>query len=275
MNDLSYTAKVFKTVWVSDVHLGTKGSRAKEFLEFLKTIECEKIFLVGDIVDGWQLSKRWYWPQTHNDVVQKILEKAKRGTEIIFIPGNHDEVARDFIGLTMGGIKVKDDDIHFTADGKKFWVVHGDLFDNVIQHARWLAYIGDWAYVFLLKTNAVFNAIRRLFKLPYWSLSQYLKSKVKLAVSFMSAFEKSIATETRRRGCDGVICGHIHKAEMKMVEDIMYANDGDWVESMTALVENFDGKLEIIEWSKTKDTSSQWGCGLYPANSEAPKKNGT
>ena len=252
MNDLSYTAKVFKTVWVSDVHLGTKGSRAKEFLEFLKTIECEKIFLVGDIVDGWQLSKRWYWPQTHNDVVQKILEKAKRGTEIIFIPGNHDEVARDFIGLTMGGIKVKDDDIHYTADGKKFWVVHGDLFDNVIQHARWLAYIGDWAYVFLLKINAVFNAIRRLFKLPYWSLSQYLKSKVKLAVSFMSAFEKSIVTETRRRGCDGVICGHIHKAEMKMVEDIMYANDGDWVESMTALVENFDGKLEIIEWSKTK-----------------------
>ena len=189
--------------------------------------------------------------RTENQI-QQILEKAKRGTEIIFIPGNHDEVARDFIGLTMGGIKVKDDDIHYTADGKKFWVVHGDLFDNVIQHARWLAYIGDWAYVFLLKTNAVFNAIRRLFKLPYWSLSQYLKSKVKLAVSFMSAFEKSIATETRRRGCDGVICGHIHKAEMKMVEDIMYANDGDWVESMTALVENFDGKIEIIEWAKTK-----------------------
>ena len=141
MNDLSYTAKVFKTVWVSDVHLGAKGSRAKEFLEFLKTIECEKIYLVGDIVDGWQLSKRWYWPQTHNDVVQKILEKAKKGTEIIFIPGNHDEVARDFVGLTMGGIKVKDDDIHHTVEGKKFWVVHGDLFDNVIQHARWLAYV--------------------------------------------------------------------------------------------------------------------------------------
>ena len=145
--------------------LGTKGSRANEFLEFLKTIECEKIFLVGDIVDGWQLSKRWYWPQTHNDVVQKILEKAKRGTEIIFIPGNHDEVARDFVGLTLGGIKVKDDDIHHTVDGKKFWVVHGDLFDNVIQHASGL-HVGDWAYVFLLKTNAVFNAIRRLFKLP-------------------------------------------------------------------------------------------------------------
>ena len=252
MQDLSNPSKVFRTVWISDFHLGTKGSQAKELLSFLRYTDAEKIYLVGDIVDGWQLSKRWHWPQAHNDVVQKILEKAKNGTEIVFIPGNHDEAAREFVGLTLGGIKVKDDDVHESPNGKKYWVVHGDLFDNVIQHARWLAYIGDWAYVFLLKINALFNSIRIFFKFPYWSLSQYLKSKVKMAVSFISAFEKSMVTETRRRGCDGVICGHIHKAEIREIEGILYANDGDWVESMTALVEHFDGKLEIVEWSKTK-----------------------
>ncbi len=252
MQDLSNPSKVFRTVWISDFHLGTKGSQAKELLSFLRYTDAEKIYLVGDIVDGWQLSKRWHWPQAHNDVVQKILEKAKNGTEIVFIPGNHDEAAREFVGLTLGGIKVKDDDVHESPNGKKYWVVHGDLFDNVIQHARWLAYIGDWAYVFLLKINALFNSIRIFFKFPYWSLSQYLKSKVKMAVSFISAFEKSMVTETRRRGCDGVICGHIHKAEIREIEGILYANDGDWVESMTALVEHFDGKLEIVEWSETK-----------------------
>jgi UDP-2,3-diacylglucosamine pyrophosphatase LpxH len=260
MKDLSYPTKIYRTIWISDFHLGTKGSQAKEILNFLRHSEANKIYLVGDIVDGWQLSKRWYWPQAHNDVIQKILEKARNGTEVIFIPGNHDEVARDFVDSTLGGIQVRDDAIHVSADGKKYWVVHGDLFDNVIQHARWLAYIGDWAYVFLLKVNTLFNSIRIFFKFPYWSLSQYIKSKVKMAVSFISAFEKSMVTETRRRGCDGVICGHIHKAEIREIEGILYANDGDWVESMTALVENFDGNLEIVEWAnvKPKQTSIEY-----------------
>lgn len=232
------------------MHLGTPGCQANYLLDFLKTHESETLYLVGDILDGWHLKKGWYWPQTHNDVVQKILRKGRKGTRVVFIPGNHDESVRQFIGLSFGEIEVHEDAIHTLANGKRLWVTHGDLFDGVMQHARWLAYVGDSAYTVILKLNRWFNAIRVRMGLPYWSLSQYLKHQVKNAVNFISAFEHVMTEEARRRDCDGVVCGHIHKAEIREINGIIYANDGDWVESLTALVEDFDSNLKIIHWNR-------------------------
>jgi len=240
----------FRTVWISDIHLGTKDCKAKELLEFIKHCRAKKIYLVGDIIDGWALKKRWFWPQEHNDVIQKLLRQARKGTEIIFIPGNHDEFARQFCGLNFGGIQVKHDDVHVTADGKKLWVTHGDLYDNIMQYARWIAFIGDRAYTFALWLNRAFNRIRLKLNYPYWSLSQYLKHKVKAAVSCITAFEDLLIREAKIKQCDGVVCGHIHKAELRIIDHITYANDGDWVESMTALIENHDGSLQIIDWNE-------------------------
>lgn len=239
----------FRTIWISDIHLGTHGAQVDAVLHFLKNTQCDTLFLVGDIIDGWQLKKRFYWPQKHNDVIQKILRKARHGTKVIYIPGNHDEGARQFIDYRFGEIEIHLDYIYKTKNGDQLWIVHGDLFDNVIQHARWLAYIGDYAYVALLKCNHMINVFRRFFNRPYWSFSQYLKLKVKSAVSFISAFETAMVTEARRRDCNGVVCGHIHKAEMREIDGIKYYNDGDWVESVTALVEHHDGEMEIIHWS--------------------------
>jgi UDP-2,3-diacylglucosamine pyrophosphatase LpxH len=240
----------FRTVWISDIHLGTKDCKAKELLEFIKHCRAKKIYLVGDIIDGWALKKRWFWPQEHNDVIQKLLRQARKGTEVIFIPGNHDEFARQFCGLNFGGIQVRHDDVHVTADGKKLWVTHGDLYDNIMQYARWIAFIGDRAYTFALWLNRAFNRIRLKLNYPYWSLSQYLKHKVKAAVSCITAFEDLLIREAKNKQCDGVVCGHIHKAELRIIDHITYANDGDWVESMTALIENHDGSLQIIDWSE-------------------------
>lgn len=240
----------YRTIFISDTHLGTSGAQVDALLDFLKYTRCDKLYLVGDIIDGWRLKRRWHWPQKHNDVIQKLLRKARHGTEVIYIPGNHDEAARQFIGLSFGEISIKDTDIHELADGQKFWIVHGDLFDNVIQHARWLAYLGDFAYAFLLVLNKWLNKLRTFLNLPYWSFSQYLKLRVKSAVSFISAFETAIIRETARRECDGVICGHIHKPELRTIGTILYGNSGDWVESRSALVEHVDGQLEILFWSE-------------------------
>ena len=238
----------FRTIWISDIHLGTPGCQAYYLLDFLRTHKANTLYLVGDILDGWQLKKSWYWPQAHNDVVQKILRSARKGTKVIYVPGNHDELVRQFIGLHLGGIAIIEDAIHTTADGKRLLVVHGDLFDSVMQHARWLAHLGDRMYTMLLELNRWLNAIRQRLGLPYWSMSQYLKHKVKNAVNFISDFEHVMTEEARRRGCDGVVCGHIHKAEMREINGILYCNDGDWVESLTALAEDFDGKLHLIHW---------------------------
>jgi UDP-2,3-diacylglucosamine pyrophosphatase LpxH len=229
-----------RTVWISDLHLGTAGCQATRLLDFLRAVECETLFLVGDIIAGWQLRRNWYWPQAHNDVVQKLLRKARKGTRVIFIPGNHDEFARRYVQHNFGGVDVADEWVHETADGRKLWVVHGDLFDGVIQCARWLALFGDWCYELTLKLNRHLNSLRARVGLPYWSLSRYLKLKVKRAV----------AREAQRRGLQGVVCGHIHHAELRDIDGILYANDGDWVESLTALVEHADGRLEIIDWAQ-------------------------
>ena len=238
-----------RTLWISDLHLGTPGCQANALLDFLKNTECETLYLVGDIVDGWQLKRHWYWPQAHNDVVQKLLRKARKGTRVIFIPGNHDEFARKYLHHNFGGIEVADEWVHETADGRKLWVIHGDLFDGVIQCAKWLAYVGDSLYEFTLRLNRHFNSLRARLGLPYWSLSKYLKHKVKRAVSYMGDFEQAVAREAERRGMQGVVCGHIHHAEMREIDGILYCNDGDWVESLTAIVEHHDGRLEIIDRS--------------------------
>jgi UDP-2,3-diacylglucosamine pyrophosphatase LpxH len=242
----------FRTVWISDTHLGTRGCNAELLLDFLKSIECETLFLVGDIVDGWQLRKGWYWPARHNDVVRCILTLAKRGARVVYVPGNHDEAFRDYVGLNFGGVELLAECIHVTADGRRLLVLHGDEFDGVVLYAKWLAFLGDHAYTLLLKLNRVVNAGRKLLGLPYWSLSSHLKKKVKNAVQFISGFEQVVAHAAFERGADGVVCGHIHSAEVRQIGEVTYYNDGDWVESCTALVEYGDGRMEIIDWAAHK-----------------------
>ncbi len=249
VNQFATTPLRVRTVWISDLHLGTPGCQAVALLQFLHEVECETLYLVGDIIDGWQLRRNWHWPQSHNDVVQKILRKARKGTRVIYVPGNHDEFARRYITHNFGGVEVVDDAVHVLADGRRLWVTHGDLFDGVVQCAKWLAYVGDMAYETTLRINRRFNALRARLGLPYWSLSRYLKGKVKRAVSFVSDFEVALAREARKRGVHGVVCGHIHEAEIRVIDGILYCNDGDWVESLTALVEHRDGRLEIIDRS--------------------------
>ena len=238
-----------RAVFISDVHLGTAGCQAQALLEFLKAHPSDTLFLVGDIVDGWQLRRRWHWPQAHNDVVQKLLRRVRKGCRVVYVPGNHDEFARQFDGQHFGGIEVAREAVHVTAAGLRLWVIHGDAFDGVIQCARWLAYLGDNLYEFTLRLNRRLNQLRGRMGLPYWSLSAFLKQRVKKALNYVTDFEVAVAAEARRRGHDGVVCGHIHRAEMRDIDGVLYCNDGDWVESRTALVEHRDGRLELVHWA--------------------------
>lgn len=238
-----------RTVWVSDVHLGTKGARAAALERFLRAHPCEHLFLVGDIIDGWALRKSWYWDADHNSLARLVLKLADRGTEVQWVCGNHDEFLRHWIGLTFGGVRVVDEAEHRTADGRRLLMLHGDRFDVVTRTAPWLAHLGDWAYRVLLVVNRGFNAVRRRLGRPYWSLSLFLKQKVKSAVSYVDSFEQAVADEAKRRGFDGVVCGHIHKAEIREVDGVSYLNCGDWVESCTALVEEMDGSIRIVQWA--------------------------
>jgi UDP-2,3-diacylglucosamine pyrophosphatase LpxH len=239
----------FRTVWISDTHLGTAGCNAELLHDFLHSIKPDTLYLVGDIIDGWRLKRGWYWPARHNDIIRRVLKLANKGTRVVYIPGNHDEALRDYTGLAFGGVEVMQEAIHVTADGKRLLVLHGDEFDGVVLYARWLAFLGDVGYSVLLRMNVWFNAVRRQFGLPYWSLSAYIKHRVKNAVAFISRFEEVVAHAARERGVDGVICGHIHSAEIRDFDGIVYMNDGDWVESCTALVEHFDGRIEILDWA--------------------------
>lgn len=240
----------YRTVWISDIHLGTAGCNAELLLDFLHSIECETLYLVGDIVDGWRLRKGWYWPTSHNEVLRRILKIARKGTRVVYVPGNHDEMFRDYAGLDFGGVEMAYEAIHETADGRLLLVTHGDMFDSVVLYAKWLAFLGDAAYTFLLKANVWLNAIRRRLHLPYWSLSSYLKMRVKNAVQFIGQYEEAVARAAVERGVDGVVCGHIHHAEIREFDGVTYYNDGDWVESCTALVEDKHGAISIVDWAE-------------------------
>jgi UDP-2,3-diacylglucosamine pyrophosphatase LpxH len=244
-----------RTIFVSDVHLGTRGCKAEMLASFLAANSCETLYLVGDIVDGWQLRRRWFWNDEQTRVVQEILKKVDEGTRVVYIPGNHDEFLRAYCGRVVCGIEIAADAIHETADGKKLWVLHGDAFDSVIVCAKWLAHVGDWAYSFALALNDRLHAIRRRIGLPYWSVSAYLKQAVKNAVEYVSNYEAIVARAAAARGVDGVCCGHIHQAEKRTIGSILYLNDGDWVESCTALVEDGRGHLEILRWATSTPAS--------------------
>ncbi len=248
-----------RTVFISDIHLGTAGCNAELLRDFLKSVRCETLYLVGDIIDCWRLKRGWYWPDAHNDVVRHVLKIAKRGTRVIYIPGNHDERIRQFAGLHFGGVHVQLDAVHTTADGRRLWVLHGDRFDSVVLYARWLAFLGDNAYTLLLKLNGLLSLVQRALNLPYWSLSAFLKRKVKNAIEYVGRYEEAVLHAAAGRGVDGVVCGHIHTAEIRRMGSLTYYNDGDWVESCTALVEHHDGRMEIIDWaahSRQRQTAS-------------------
>jgi UDP-2,3-diacylglucosamine pyrophosphatase LpxH len=238
-----------RTVWISDVHLGTPGCNADLLLDFLKSIQPETLYLVGDIIDGWKLKRSWYWPARHNDVVRRVLKMAAKGCRVVYIPGNHDEMLRPYAGLGFGGVEIALEAIHTTADGRRLLVCHGDEFDGIVLYHRWLAWAGDIGYALLLRLNVHYNVVRRRLGLPYWSISAHIKKKVKNAVAFIGRFEETVAEAARLRGVDGVVCGHIHSAEIRDFGGIEYFNDGDWVESCTALIEHADGRMEIQEWA--------------------------
>ena len=242
----------YRTLWISDLHLGTRGSQAELVLDFLRHNESDTLYLVGDIADGWALKRSFTWTQLHNDVVQKVLRRVRKGTRAIYIPGNHDAFARAYVGLQFGGIDVMREAVHTTADGRRLLVLHGDEFDGAVRYAPWLSKLGARAYELALLLNTTVNRARKAFGMPYWSLAAYLKGKTKKAVQYMGDFENAVAALARERGVDGVVCGHIHKAELRPINGVLYANCGDWVESCTALAEHDDGRLELLTWRTPK-----------------------
>jgi UDP-2,3-diacylglucosamine pyrophosphatase LpxH len=241
-----------RTVFISDIHLGFRGCSADLLLDFLHHVEMDTLFLVGDIIDVWNMQKSMFWPQSHNNVLRTILGKAKRGTKVIFVPGNHDEVFREFDGAVFGNLEIHREYIHQGADGKRMLVLHGDEFDSVVKCSPWLAKLGSNIYDVLLAANPYINWFRRKFDLPHWSLSSYLKNTAKRAVQYIGSFEDAVAQAARKRGVETVVCGHIHRAEMRDINGIMYCNDGDWVESCTSLVEDMNGQLRLIDWPKLR-----------------------
>lgn len=247
--------KQYRTVWISDIHLGTSECKAEYLDDFLHSIQSETLYLVGDIIDGWAMSRgSTYFPQSHVNVLRRFLNKARNECKVKYIVGNHDEFLRKYLDffaqVHIGNVEIADEFVHETVNGKKLWIVHGDLYDNVTRYHPLISHLGDIGYSAALKINRWFNHLRAYFGLGYWSLSAFLKMKVKKAVSFINAFEDALALECKKKGYDGVVCGHIHYAEIKDINGITYYNDGDWVESCTALVEHLDGKMEIIQWHK-------------------------
>jgi UDP-2,3-diacylglucosamine pyrophosphatase LpxH len=239
----------YRSIFISDVHLGFRGCQAQFLLDFLQSTQSKHLYLVGDIIDLWAMKNGLHWPDAHNQVVREVFDKARNGTEVIYIPGNHDGLFRDHLDARFGDVVVREEAVHTTADGRRFLVLHGDRFDGVVQHSLWLAKLGSRAYDKLLALNHSMSRVRAMLGLRYWSLAGYLKHKVKNAVSYIGNYERAVATEAHQRDLDGMICGHIHHAEMRDIEGVVYCNCGDWVESCTALVEHHDGRLELLRWT--------------------------
>lgn len=240
--------RTYRAVFLSDIHLGFRGCRANDLLDFLRGCECEYLYLVGDIVDLWQIRRRPYWPQAHNDVLRTVLGKAKHGTRIVYLPGNHDEAAKAYIGHQFGNVSINETAVHTRADGSRMLILHGDQFDAAVASSRWVGMLGSQAYDMLLAANRLVNWVRRHCGFPYWSLAGFLKHKVKNAVQYISRYEEVVAREAARSDVSGVVCGHIHRPEIATIGDIAYHNCGDWVESCTALVEHLDGSMALVDW---------------------------
>lgn len=242
-------ALTYRSIWISDVHLGARDAKIEFLLDFLRHTESEHLYLVGDIIDCWKLRAGWYWPPINNELVRLVMKKARHGTRVVYVPGNHDEILRDYPEIALGGIHVALEAVHELADGRRFLVLHGDEFDCVVMNSAWLARVGSRLYDFTLRLNRWFNVLRRRLGFPYWSLSAYLKHRVKEAVKYIGGFEDAVVKAARQRGVDGVVCGHIHHAVIADLDGIVYCNTGDWVESCTALAEEPDGTLRLIRWA--------------------------
>jgi UDP-2,3-diacylglucosamine pyrophosphatase LpxH len=240
----------YRTIWLSDTHLGLKAARTEYLLDFLKHTESEYLYLVGDIIDLWKAKRGWYWPDINNQIVRLIMQKAKHGTRVVYVPGNHDEFFRDYTDLFFAGIHVSPRAEHTTVDGQRLLILHGDEFDCVTMNNKWIAKLGSEAYDFLITANHWFNWLRRKLGFGYWSLSKHLKHKVKEAVNYIGNFEEAVVREARLHEADGVVCGHIHHAVISSYDNITYANCGDWVESCTALAEDDEGRLSLIHWTE-------------------------
>lgn len=240
----------YRSVWLSDIHLGDKGCRAGYLLDFLNSVDCDTLYLLGDVVDLWALKRRFFWPAEHYDVIRAIFKKARRGTRVVYIPGNHDEPLRDYIGQLLGPVEILREAIHETADGRRLLMFHGDVLDPHIRLSKLEYWLGDVAYELLLKLNRWANWGRRLFGLGYWSLASYIKARVGNARQVITVFEEAAVAEAARRGLDGVVCGHIHQPGMRMIKGLIYCNDGDWVENCSALAETAEGELKLLHWSE-------------------------
>jgi UDP-2,3-diacylglucosamine pyrophosphatase LpxH len=238
----------YRSIFISDVHLGTRGCQSEHLIAFLKAHSCDRLYLVGDIIDGWRMKRTMYWPQSHSNVVRRVLTLARRGTEVVYVTGNHDEFLRRYSDHGFGNIRLVDRAEHLSADGRRFLVIHGDEYDIITRYHRWIAWLGDLGYGLLLELNRVNNWLRERLGHDRWSLSAWVKHRVKRAVSFIGEFEEAVARDCQRDGFDGVVCGHIHHGEIRPIGAIEYLNCGDWVESCTALVEDEDGRIELVHW---------------------------
>lgn len=267
----------YRTLWISDVHLGRPGCQAELLADFLRRHDCERLYLVGDIIDGWKLRQHWYWPQAHANVVREILSKAERGTAVYYITGNHDEFLRRYVDHAMhfGNIVIANEAVHHTADGRRLLVVHGDAFDMITRYFRRIAMAGDATYQLLMRSNVTINRVRARFGKPQWSLSAYAKHQVKRAVNFVSAFEEAVARDCKRRGLDGVVCGHIHHAEQRDIHGVTYYNCGDWVESCTALAEDMNGRIEIVRWAELDAPEAPVSAKVAPLAAQRARKRAT
>ena len=255
----------YRSVWISDLHLCSRDCQADMVHSFLSSIKCDYLYLVGDIIDVWALRRRWHWPNAYNEVMHKLLKRSRKGARVIYIPGNHDEFFRGFVGYRFGEVKIVDRAIHETADGRRFLVMHGDEFDAVVRCRPWLTHLGDWAYRQTVVLNRLVNAVRRWLGKPYWSLSGAIKRKVKQAVKYLNHFEEVLTLEARRQNVDGIICGHIHAPAMREIDGVLYCNTGDWIEHCTALVEKENGELELIWWHDVMDER----CPVLPGEADA------
>lgn len=242
----------YRSIFISDTHLGSRGCKSEFLLDFLENHDCENLYLVGDIFDGWRLKKRWRWNANYDAIIQNVLERAQAGKKVVYLSGNHDGFTRNFTGHRMSRIELAEELIHTTADGRRMLVIHGDKFDGVVQFPKWLTRLGDWGYERLLTVNRFYNRVRTSLGYPYWSLSRYIKNHAKSAVEYIDAYETAVAQEAKKQGLDGVICGHIHHASIREIEGVMYYNDGDWVESCTAMVEDSGGNLHLVHWADSK-----------------------